>query len=128
MSFSDDGATWSDWETYATSRAYQLPSGDGTRTVHARFKDVEGNVSSPATDGIVLDENAPVTTDDVPLGWATGDVTVTLTPDDRGGSGVQGTVYRLDGSGVDTYPGSIAVSGEGIHTLEYCSVDNLGHT
>ena len=128
MAFSNNGIDWTSWESYATSRAWQVPTGDGTKTVYVQFKDAEGNVSPVKSDAILLDENAPVTTDDAPLGWATGDVTVTLTPDDHGGSGVQTTVYRIDGSGVDTYPGQIVVSGEGIHTVEYCSVDKLGHT
>jgi len=128
MCFSSDGATWSGWEACTTTRSYQLPAGDGAKTVYVQFKDAEGNVSPTKSDGIVLDENAPVTSDDAPEGWATGDVTVTLTADDGGGSGVAGIVCDVDGRGNDTYTQPIVLSGDGLHTITYCAVDNLGHT
>ena len=65
MAFSNDGATWTDWYGYATSFSWVLPSGDGIKTVYAKFKDAEDNVSPVKTDTIVLDELAPVTDDDV---------------------------------------------------------------
>lgn len=59
MRFSNDGSTWSAWEAYATSRAWDLSSGDGTKTVYVQFRDRAGNVSPVATDTIVLDTVAP---------------------------------------------------------------------
>jgi beta propeller repeat protein len=123
MAFSNDNATWTDWYTYATTFSWVLPGGDGTKTVYAKFKDADGNVSPVKSDTIVLDEFAPVTDDDAPEGWATGDVTVTLTADDHGGSGVTGTVYDLNGVGNVTYQGPITISGDGLHTLVYRSAD-----
>ena len=44
MCFSNDGATWSAWESYATTKAWQLPAQDDedphTCTVHVRFRTV----------------------------------------------------------------------------------------
>jgi len=126
MAFSNNGTDWSGWEAYATSRAFALPAGDGTKTVYVKYRDAESNVSPVKSDAILLDENAPVTDDDAPAGWSTGDVTVTLTPDDGAGSGVLTTVCDVDGKGVDTYRGPIPVSGDGIHTIGFASTDNLG--
>jgi hypothetical protein len=54
MSFSNDGSTWSAWQPYATSAPWTLSSGDGLKTVYARFRDLAGNVSPSATAEIVL--------------------------------------------------------------------------
>lgn len=48
------------WEAYATTRSFTLSSGDGTKTVYAKFKDNAGNVSSNVSDSIVQDTTAPV--------------------------------------------------------------------
>ena len=55
MRFSNDGSTWSAWETYATSRTWIVSSGTGTRTVSAQFRDAAGNISPTASDSIQLD-------------------------------------------------------------------------
>ena len=60
MQFSNDGATYSTPETYATTKAWMLTSGDGTKTVYAKFKDAAGNTSNAATDTITLDTLKPV--------------------------------------------------------------------
>jgi len=49
----------SSWETYSTSKSQTLSSGDGTKTVYAKFKDNIGNESSSVSDTIVLDTTAP---------------------------------------------------------------------
>jgi hypothetical protein len=58
MCFSDDGATWSAWETYATSRAYMLPPQSSypseSRTVYVKFRTVDGDVSGAVSDDILL--------------------------------------------------------------------------
>jgi hypothetical protein len=60
MRFSNDNATYSAWEAYATSRAgWPLTTGDGTKTVWAQFKDAAGNLSATANDTITLDTMAP---------------------------------------------------------------------
>ncbi len=54
-SLSNDGSVWSEWQTYATPASWSLLSGDGIKTVYARFRDVAGNVSSPVSNTIALD-------------------------------------------------------------------------
>ena len=57
MRFGDDNINWSDWESYATGKVWTLRSGDGIKTVYARFRDVAGNESSPVSNTIVLPWN-----------------------------------------------------------------------
>jgi len=59
MQFSNDGSTYSTAEAYATTKSWTLTSGDGTKTVYAKFKDTAGNWSAAATDTIVLDTTPP---------------------------------------------------------------------
>jgi hypothetical protein len=59
MRFSDDGLTWSTWETYADTKAYTLPSGDGLKTIYMQLMDVGGNISSAASTSVTLDTVAP---------------------------------------------------------------------
>ncbi len=42
------------WETYATSKAWTLTSGDEVKTVYAKFKDASGNISTAVSDTITL--------------------------------------------------------------------------
>lgn len=59
MRFSNDGTTWSPFQPYATSAAWTLSAGDGTKTVFVQYADAIGNLSAPASDTIVLDTKAP---------------------------------------------------------------------
>lgn len=59
MRFSNDGTNWSCWEAYATTKSWNLTSGNGTKTVSAQFKDKAGNISSPVSDSIILDTTPP---------------------------------------------------------------------
>lgn len=58
MSF-DTGSGFGAWLPYASTTALTLPSGDGTKTVQAQFKDAIGNTMS-AVATIVLATPAPV--------------------------------------------------------------------
>ncbi len=62
MQCSNDGATYSTPEAYATTKAWTLTSGDGTKTVYAKFKDAAGNWSSAVSATISLDTTPPVIT------------------------------------------------------------------
>jgi len=55
----DSGFSEASWETYSTSKSFDLSSTDGTKTVYAKFKDESGNTSSSVSDSIVLDTVAP---------------------------------------------------------------------
>lgn len=50
------------WESYATTKAWSLASGDGTKTVYAKYKDTDGNVSTAYSDTIILDSTVPEVT------------------------------------------------------------------
>ncbi len=54
MRFSDNGATWTAWETLKASRAYTLPAGLGYHTVRAQFLDAAGNYSAVYNDYIKI--------------------------------------------------------------------------
>lgn len=47
------------YEPYATSRLFNLSSGNGTKTVYIRFKDSQGTESALFSDTIVLDNTGP---------------------------------------------------------------------
>lgn len=79
------------------------------------------------------DTTPPVTTHEldppVPDGcndWYVSDVTVTLTATDDD-SGVDYTKYRIDSSLWEIYTSPFTVTSEGVHIVEYYSVDNAGN-
>lgn len=55
----DSGFSGASWETYSTSKSFTLSTGEGTKTVYAKFKDESGNTSSSVSDSIVLDTINP---------------------------------------------------------------------
>jgi hypothetical protein len=59
-------------------------------------------------------------------GYYTTDPTVTLNATDVGGPGVASTMYQIDGGGWKTYNGPFQITGDGNHTLQYYSTDNIG--
>jgi hypothetical protein len=59
MQFSNDGTTWSPKVAFGTTASWGLLTGDGTKTVYARFYDSSGLFSALMTDTIVLDTTAP---------------------------------------------------------------------
>lgn len=59
MRFSNDGTNWSAWETYGTSKAWTLPTGQGTKTVRAQFRDHNNNESAIFSDAIYYDTADP---------------------------------------------------------------------
>ncbi len=65
MSFSNDGISYSAWQTLAaTKSAWDLTtfggsSLEGPRTVYARFKDAAGNASSAVSAQVTLDQTPP---------------------------------------------------------------------
>jgi len=59
MKFSNDNATWLGPFTFATSYTWTIPSGNGSKTVYARFYNSSGLYGAIATDTITLDTVAP---------------------------------------------------------------------
>ncbi len=53
-------SSWSSPENYKTSKSWSLTSGDGTKTVYAKFCDAKGNwMKSASSDTIILDTSKP---------------------------------------------------------------------
>jgi hypothetical protein len=73
-----------------------------------------------------LDTTPPVTTCSADDAWHRGQVTVTFTATDAQ-SGVAYTRYRVDAESWQTGT-SFPVSADGVHSVEYYSVDNAGNT
>jgi hypothetical protein len=59
--------------------------------------------------------------------WYIGDVTVTLTASDAGPSGVDYTKYRIDSGSWKTYTAPFTVTTDGVHRVDYYSVDKAGN-
>jgi alpha-tubulin suppressor-like RCC1 family protein len=79
------------------------------------------NLATHTQTGIHIDRTPPNTTITALGGWNNVAVTIALNPGDAL-SGVSATYYRLDGAASQTGT-SLSISADGIHTLEYWSVD-----
>jgi len=101
MRFSNNGTSWSNWESYGTSKAWTLATGDGVKTVSVQFRDNAGNVSQAATDTITLDTTAPTGSVSINGGVAyanSRNATLTLSASDGSGSGVGQMRISNDGT------------------------------
>jgi beta propeller repeat protein len=118
----DDGPLL--FTTNATVDVEFSTSGDHTLTYYSN--DQAGNSENSHLMHVRIDKTAPVTTDNTTSDWRSGAVTVQLTADDGGMSGVAHTYYKLDGAAEWTEGTSVLVEGQGEHTLTYYSVDAAG--
>lgn len=134
MQFSNDGSTWSGWESYATSKAWTLSSGNGTKTVYVQFRDAAGHVSTSYSDTIGYDITAPATTINAVAGNTyfsdnfSGIKTFTLSASDSN-SGIASTWWQLDGTGGAWTSGTAVqvpapASGTADHTIYWYAIDN----
>ncbi|MCI0372062.1 MAG: FG-GAP-like repeat-containing protein, partial [candidate division NC10 bacterium] len=81
--------------SFSANVAYTLSSGDGTKTVYAWYKDAAGNVSTTASDSILLDQSLPGN-GTLTATAGNGQVALTWSGFSDGGSGLSGTnPYRL---------------------------------
>jgi len=124
MQFSNDDITWSEWEPYASTKAWIMSTGDGGKAVYVKLRDVIGNVSESYMDAIILDTTPPRTTASPAAGGFPGPLTVTLTTDEPA------TIYyTTDGSAPSTassiYSAPISITEN--TTLKYFAVDSLGN-
>ena len=112
MQFSNDGSTWSSPEAFVTTKAWTLPSGDGNKTVFAKFSDAVGNWSAPVSDTIILDTLAPA-------------IIVTSPADNSATNQTNITVnYTVDGQARSETRTLV----EGVNTLTVTAVDTAGNT
>jgi hypothetical protein len=107
----------------------------GTYTIKYFSVDAAGNAEpvKTAATPIRIDKTAPTTTDNtasIGNAWKTTTQTVTLTPSDTGGSGVQTTYYTTNGSTPTTASAqgtSVVLSDPGTYSIRYFSVDAAGN-
>jgi len=66
MAFSGNGTAWSDWVTYASSySSFNITTGagcstgDGAKTVYAKFKNATGTIFDECNDSIIYDTTGP---------------------------------------------------------------------
>jgi FtsP/CotA-like multicopper oxidase with cupredoxin domain len=128
MQFSNDGVNYSAEEAYATTKLWQIPPGDGIKTVYVRFRDQTpggGILSSPATASVNLDTTPPVTVaGPIPGIYTVAPGQVNLTVNE-----LATTYYTIDGTIPTTastvYAGAITVFAT--TTINYFSVDQVGN-
>ena len=95
-------------------------------TGSASVRDKAGNTTtSTSSPAVSIDKAAPNTIATAPANWNNTDVTVSLSAADAL-SGVAATYYKLDG-GAQQSGTSVAISTEGVHSLQFWSVDNAGN-
>ena len=121
-----DGGGWA---------AYGAPftvSGEGNHTVEFWSRDQAGNTEATGNLAVRIDTVPPATTASASCsnpgggGWCRGTVTVNLAAADAT-SGVDNTRYRIDGGPWQWYIGAFAVVGDGLHSVEYHSIDVAGN-
>ena len=101
-------------------------NGDGRADLVApNYAGATVSVLLNTTPFLQLDVTPPVTTSTADSAWHRGAVTVTLSATDAL-SGVAYTRYRVDGAGWQTGT-SFLVSGDGVHGIDFYSVDNAGN-
>ncbi|MFH0864816.1 MAG: putative Ig domain-containing protein [Bacteroidota bacterium] len=86
MRFSNDNGTWSEFETYATSKAWTLTTGAGAKTVYVKYKDSVGNTSASISDTIILVAPLTITTAS-PLNSGTAGIAYSASLSATGGTG-----------------------------------------
>ena len=101
-------------------------SAEGTTTLRYHSVDKRGNVEAENLRYVLIDKSAPVTTDDSPVGWSNSLSAVHLTATDEC-SGVAYTEFSLNGDPWAPYLGGVPIVADGTWTIDYRSVDNLGH-
>lgn len=138
MQFSNDGVTWGGWVAYTADANWTLATGgDGVRTVYARFRDADDNISALVNDQIMLDTaapaapviTAPVDNTVTPSlarptisGTAEADASVVV----KNGAVVLGTVFATNGQW--TVVGGGATLAEGTYSFTATATDQAGNT
>jgi len=137
MKFSNDGASWSGEEDYATSKSWTLPTGDGPKTVYVQYKDNADNWSglTSISDTIILETAPPTGTISINNGALytnSTSITLTLSASDAG-SGISKMKFSNDGvswSSEEDYAASKSwtlTTGEGTKTVYVQYKDNAGN-
>ncbi len=126
LNYSIDGQAW---QTYTGSFSI---SSEGNHTIEFNATDLAGNNELTRSVLIKIDNTAPVTLatpDRSPnsAGWYNSSVAITLTPFDSL-SGVNVAYYRIDGGVWKIYGLPFSITDDGIHTIDFYSVDVAGNS
>ena len=127
MQFSVDSTNWSAYETFAASKSYTLPAGDGVKKIYMQVKDNLGNVRGTSA-SITLDQTAPmVSFTSTPPALTNGtSATVSFMSNETG------TVYtaRIDEGAYAPVTSPLSFTGlaEGSHTIYVRATDVANNT
>jgi hypothetical protein len=134
-----NGSYDSGWINY-TQSFYLIGLSDGVYYIDFNSTDYAGNVEPTNTITVILDNTPPKTT--ITIGepkyvsdtiYVTPETPFTLDAGDGEGSGIFSTAYRIYNSTYDSgwlpYTGSFNLTAlaDGVYTIEFNSVDNLGN-
>ncbi len=100
-------------ENYVVSKAWTLLSGEGEKTVYAKFKDTAGNWSSVYSDTITLDLTVPTLELSAPSATLTSNNNVTYTTTYTGADTITLAPGNITLNKTGTADGTVAVSGTG---------------
>ncbi len=135
MRLANVGSSWDDWRPYATSAAWTLPAGDGTKTVCVQFRDSQGYISSTASASIVVDTQPPTASIAINAGAAatnSADVYLLMSVADTG-SGVSQMKFVNSGSSWSAWEPFVATkswtlsAGDGARTVYAQFTDAAGN-
>lgn len=137
MRFSNDGVSWSAWETAKTAKSWQLLGGNGTRTVQMELKDRAGNVAV-FSDTILLDTTLNPTSSitQPPSGLYTNQGTLTISGTASPGQGatlvrvevsINGGVTWQTASGTTSWSLSVSPA-DGVYSITSRAIDSAGYT
>jgi hypothetical protein len=137
----DDGVSWHDIAELTTSSGEwieylwdttdpEIGAPDGEIKVRGILDDDMRETYSSEV-AITIDNTNPITISTLTgtlgnNGWYVSSVSVILAANDRI-SGVEDTYYRLDGDSWETYSSPLLITSEGIHSIEYYSIDRAGN-
>jgi len=102
------------------------------QTQQVTVTDNAGNSATFTSPAVNIDLTKPSTAANVSgisnnMQWYPSPVSVTLSASDNL-SGVASTFYRIDGGSAQTYTSAFSISSDGVHNLDFWSVDVAGNT
>ncbi|MBL4888666.1 MAG: hypothetical protein JKX97_01435, partial [Candidatus Lindowbacteria bacterium] len=120
---------------FVTGTSTTLSGTDGSLTISYRSTDNVANVETTQTATYTLDNSAPTTSFAISAPLFEGSSTfitsassITFASTDGIGAGVDKIEVNIDEAGFTTYSTAFTIAREGVHTIQYRSVDKLGNT
>ena len=136
MSLSDDGIAWTNWEPFASQRAWNLKAVVGVQTVRVRVMDGAGNSAPPAADSIAYGQDTMTLTVTKPVKNSKLSGTVKIAGTAISDTQVTSVQVRIDGGvwkdaqgGRDwSYEWATEDYGDGVHVVEVRAQNSLGYS